>query len=162
MNFPTKSVSRSTIFLTKPGQYSSAPFGFNPATGGMDIILRDFVYERLCAVAKTADHADVRVDPLAAYRWEFAAAVSKLNGHPINWLLQWAGVKVTQALVGSVDPRHCCTSIHIHCIWSDDLRGGGAHIATPLDNSRVWHRGHVGGAVFCFTPDGSMAVETNN
>lgn len=74
---------------TKPGPHSSPSYFGSP-----HIIIRDFVYERLCALAKAAYQTDVRVDPSAAYRWEFAAAVSKLNGHPVNWLLQWAEVKV--------------------------------------------------------------------
>lgn len=78
---------------TKPGLYSSGRFG-SPTLNS--VIIRDFVYERLCAMAREAYQADVRVDPLSAYRWEFAAAVSKLNGHPVNWLLQWAGVKVAR------------------------------------------------------------------
>jgi hypothetical protein len=81
---------------THPGPNSSAFFGFDPQTGGSSVIIRDFVYERLCALARAAYQADVRVDPSSAYRWEFAAAVSKLNGHPVNWLLQWAGVKVVR------------------------------------------------------------------
>ena len=78
----------------KPGLFSSPSSGFTPATGGMNIVARDFEYERLCALAKAAYSGDVCLDSMSADRWEFAAAVSKLNRHPIAWLLGWAGVKV--------------------------------------------------------------------
>jgi hypothetical protein len=55
---------------------------------------RDLTYERLCALAKAAHAHDLRLDPSSALDWDFAASVSKLNGHPMSWLLQWAGVKV--------------------------------------------------------------------
>jgi hypothetical protein len=54
---------------------------------------RDATYERLCAVAKAAYHNDLRMNSASALDWEFAAAVSKLNRHPMSWLLQWASVK---------------------------------------------------------------------
>jgi hypothetical protein len=55
---------------------------------------RDTVFERLCALARDARKSDVRLAPTSALDWEFAAAVSKLNHHPMSWLLHWAGVKV--------------------------------------------------------------------
>jgi hypothetical protein len=78
----------------KRGLFSSPSSGFNPATGGINILPRDFDYERLCALAKAAYNGDVCLGSPSADRWEFAAAVSKLNRHPIDWLLEWAGVKV--------------------------------------------------------------------
>jgi len=53
---------------------------------------RDTTYERLCALAKAAHRNDLELNP-ASLDWEFAFAVSKLNRHPMCWLLQWAGVK---------------------------------------------------------------------
>ena len=55
---------------------------------------RGTVFERLCALARSARNSDARLTPMSALDWEFAAAVSKLNHHPISWLLHWAGVKV--------------------------------------------------------------------
>ena len=54
--------------------------------------LRDVTYERLCALAKAAYRTDREMDP-RSQEWEFAFNVSKLNRHPMAWLLQWAGVK---------------------------------------------------------------------
>jgi hypothetical protein len=54
--------------------------------------LRDVTYEKLCAVAKAAYRSDREMNP-GSQEWEFALNVSKLNRHPMAWLLQWAGVK---------------------------------------------------------------------
>jgi hypothetical protein len=54
---------------------------------------RDTIYERLCALAKAAHTNDLSLNPLSALDWELAALVSKLNRHPMCWLLQWAIVK---------------------------------------------------------------------
>ena len=54
--------------------------------------LRDVTWERLCAVAKAAYRCDREMNP-GSQEWEFAFNVSKLNRHPMVWLLQWAGVK---------------------------------------------------------------------
>jgi hypothetical protein len=58
------------------------------------LVPRDLAYERLCTLAKAAHHNDLRVNPASALDWEFATSVTKLNGHPMSWLLQWAGLKV--------------------------------------------------------------------
>jgi hypothetical protein len=58
------------------------------------IYYRDPAYERLCALAKAARQIDFQLETSSALDWEFAAAVSKLNRHPMAWLLDWAGVKV--------------------------------------------------------------------
>lgn len=55
---------------------------------------RDGVFERLCALARNARNSDARLTAASAFDWEFASAVSKLNHHPMSWLLHWAGVKV--------------------------------------------------------------------
>jgi hypothetical protein len=57
------------------------------------ILPRDIAYERLCALGKAAYLSDLLRNPELALDWEFAAAVSKLNRHPMSWLLHWAGVK---------------------------------------------------------------------
>ena len=54
--------------------------------------LRDVTYEKLCALAKAAYRNDRQMNA-GSHEWEFALNVSKLNGHPMGWLLQWAGVK---------------------------------------------------------------------
>jgi hypothetical protein len=54
--------------------------------------LRDVTYERLCVLAKDAHRSDREMN-LGSHEWEFALNVSKLNRHPMCWLLQWAGVK---------------------------------------------------------------------
>ncbi len=54
--------------------------------------LRDTTYERLCALARAVYHCDCEINP-GSPEWEFAFDVSKLNRHPMCWLLQWAGVK---------------------------------------------------------------------
>jgi hypothetical protein len=56
------------------------------------VVPRDTNYERLCAAAKAAYRSDRELNP-ASLDWQFAFDVSKLNRHPMNWLLQWAGVK---------------------------------------------------------------------
>src|SRR5258707_10883648 len=56
-------------------------------------VLRDFSYERLCALAKNARFHDIRTRPEAARDWEFSAAVLQLERHPMSWLLDWAGMK---------------------------------------------------------------------
>jgi hypothetical protein len=71
-----------------------------PMTSGSDPesltvpVPRDRAFERLCALARDARNGDVRMAPTSALDWEFAAAVSRLNHHPMAWLLHWAGVKV--------------------------------------------------------------------
>jgi hypothetical protein len=54
--------------------------------------LRDVTYEKLCALAKAAYRCDREMNA-GSHEWEFALNVSKLNRHPMCWLLQWAGVK---------------------------------------------------------------------
>jgi hypothetical protein len=54
---------------------------------------RDSAFEKLCTLAKSARMHDLSVRPDAAANWEFAMSVLKLHGHPMLWLLQWAGIK---------------------------------------------------------------------
>jgi len=56
------------------------------------LVPRDTAYERLCALAKVAHRSDLELNS-ASHDWEFAFNVSKLNRHPMCWLLQWAGVQ---------------------------------------------------------------------
>jgi len=58
------------------------------------LLPRDFAYEKLCALAKSSNRRDVARNPGSSNNWEFAVAVSKLNRHPMAWLLDWAGVNV--------------------------------------------------------------------
>jgi hypothetical protein len=57
------------------------------------LVPRDVAYERLIALARDARHNDVRVNPASDLEWMCAVAVSKLNRHPMSWLLRWAGMK---------------------------------------------------------------------
>ncbi len=56
------------------------------------LLPRDRSYERLCKLAQTAYHNDLRLDP-SAREWQYAAAVTQVNHDPIFWLLEWSGVK---------------------------------------------------------------------
>jgi hypothetical protein len=56
-------------------------------------IPRDLAFERLCALASAAHAYDQRTNPQAGSEWQLAAAVFKLNRHPMGWLLQWARIK---------------------------------------------------------------------
>jgi len=69
--------------------------GFNTAyeESSPTPVLRDFRFERLCKLVKDAHLRDLRTRPEAAREWEFAAAVLQLNGHPMSWLLGWAGIR---------------------------------------------------------------------
>ena len=75
--------------------YSVVPMGNGSDPESLTVLVpRDTVFERLCALARDARNSDARLAPTSAIDWEFAAAVSKLNHHPMSWLLHWAGVKV--------------------------------------------------------------------
>jgi hypothetical protein len=63
-------------------------------------VLRDFRFERLCKLAKDAYLHDLQTRPAAAREWEFAAAVVQLNGHPVSWLLGWAGIRTAKRRAG--------------------------------------------------------------
>ena len=54
---------------------------------------RDLAFEKLCTLAKSARIHDLSLRSDAANDWEFAIAVLTLQGHPMLWLLQWAGIK---------------------------------------------------------------------
>jgi hypothetical protein len=54
---------------------------------------RDSAFEKLCTLAKSARMHDLSLRPDAAVNWQFAMSVLKLHGHPMLWLLQWAGIK---------------------------------------------------------------------
>src|SRR5579871_2187367 len=45
-------------------------------------VLRDFSYERLCTLAKSAYAYDVRLQPEALRQWDFACAVLQFHHHP--------------------------------------------------------------------------------
>ena len=55
-------------------------------------VSREPDYEKLCNLAKIAYRQDLTLNP-ASRDWELAFNVSKLNRHPMCWLLQWAGLK---------------------------------------------------------------------
>jgi hypothetical protein len=60
-------------------------------------IPRDLAYERLIALAREALRYDVRRDSASDREWRYAATVCKLHGHPMLWLLHWAGIKEQKA-----------------------------------------------------------------
>jgi hypothetical protein len=74
-------------------KHSSIPL-IPPDVNNPVLVPRNLAYEKLCALAKSANRTDEMYNLASAQRWEFAAAVSKLNRHPMAWLLDWAGVKV--------------------------------------------------------------------
>jgi hypothetical protein len=75
-----------------PDQSDLPEFSTGDPEFPMHFKLRDVTYERLCALAKAAYRSDREMNP-GSQEWEFAFNVSKLNRHPVCWLLQWAGVK---------------------------------------------------------------------
>jgi uncharacterized integral membrane protein len=60
-------------------------------------VLRDLRFERLCKLARAAHANDLRNRAGAAPQWQFAAAVLELRGHPMSWLLRWAGIRSGKA-----------------------------------------------------------------
>jgi hypothetical protein len=75
-----------------PSQSDAPEFSTGDPEFPLHFAPRDTLYERLCALAKAAHRSDVELNP-GSQEWEFAFNVSKLNRHPMCWLLQWAGVK---------------------------------------------------------------------
>jgi hypothetical protein len=81
------------FLLNNLPKHSVAPeFNTGDPECPVSFILRDTTYERLCALAKAAHRSDLELNP-RSHGWEFAFNVSKLNRHPMCWLLRWAGVK---------------------------------------------------------------------
>ncbi len=60
-------------------------------------VLRDFNYEKLCELAKSAHAYDVRLRPEVLSQWDFACAVLQFHRHPMSWLLGWADIRVKKA-----------------------------------------------------------------
>jgi hypothetical protein len=74
-NLPTK----PTNPLAHPPHY----FG----EGVLDPLrVRDLQFERLCNLAKNAHKSDIAIKTESARQWNFAAAVLRLNNHPMSWL----------------------------------------------------------------------------
>lgn len=67
--------------------------GFYSRTAWPTRPLRDYQFERLCALAKDAHRYDVETGTSAKNEWKFAAAVLQLNNHPMAWFLNWAGIR---------------------------------------------------------------------
>ena len=81
------------FLLNNLPKYSDAPqFNTGDPEFPVYFVPRDTSYERLCSLAKAAHHSDLELNP-GSHDWEFAFNVSKLNRHPMCWLLQWPGVK---------------------------------------------------------------------
>jgi len=91
------------------------------------MVPRDVAYERLIALAREARRSDLRINPTSELDWKFAVAVSKLNRHPMSWLLRWAGVKERKPwwdrllLVGAA---LTFTSITFALMWSAGVGSG--------------------------------------
>jgi len=75
-----------------PNQSDAPEFSTGDPEFSLHFVPRDTLFERLCALGKAAYRSDVELNP-GSHEWEFAFNVSKLNRHPMCWLLQWAGVK---------------------------------------------------------------------
>jgi hypothetical protein len=75
-----------------PKESSLPDTSVDPESPPVLFVPRDIAYERLCEMAKAALHKDLQQTE-SSPNWEFAFAVSKLNRHPMCWLLQWAGMK---------------------------------------------------------------------
>jgi hypothetical protein len=69
------------------------------STSSWPIPLRDLMFERFCKLAKNAHKHDLTFYSNAAKRWNFAAAILQSHHHPMSWLLNWAGIRVTEARV---------------------------------------------------------------
>src|SRR3954469_3864972 len=54
---------------------------------GANLAPRDLAFEKLVRLAKAVHHYDLKSGTQPASDWNFATAVSKLNRHPISWLL---------------------------------------------------------------------------
>ena len=123
---------------------------------------RDTVFERLCALARDACNSDVRLAPTSALDWEFAAAVSKLNHHPMSWLLHWAGVKSVQTVVGSLASRSCCAGGDI--LGRGPTAAGGKSNLDAIPMDWLWRSIHrcLASHIFCVTTTGGMAVEAKH
>ncbi len=82
------------FFLNNLPRYSTLPLTNVPDPECPPMLVpRDVAYEWLIALARDARHNDVRVNPASDLEWMCAVAVSKLNRHPMSWLLRWAGMK---------------------------------------------------------------------
>lgn len=73
----------------------TAPSSSEPWVGPEDPIAlpRDLRYEKLCRLTKAALRLDLDSNPEGQSKWQFAAAIFKLEGHPMGWLLEWGGLK---------------------------------------------------------------------
>jgi hypothetical protein len=67
--------------------------GTDPESPPLVSIPRDLAYECLIALAREARRNDRQANPASAVEWKLAYVVSKLNRHPMAWLLEWAGMK---------------------------------------------------------------------
>jgi hypothetical protein len=86
---------QSQLLHHLPKQAASPPnYALDPEFPMTVMQPRDAAYERLVALAKGARKIDLQLDSSSELDWEYAAAVSKLNRHPMSWLLDWAGVQV--------------------------------------------------------------------
>jgi hypothetical protein len=57
------------------------------------LVPRDTTYARLCTLAEAAHQHDLQRNRASIPAWEFAAAVSRLNRHPMSCLLKRANVE---------------------------------------------------------------------
>jgi hypothetical protein len=65
---------------------------WDPELGPPELVPRNIILERLCALAKAAYLNDRKINS-ESFDWEFAFAVFTLNHHPMWGLLHSAGVK---------------------------------------------------------------------
>jgi len=83
------------ILLQNLPRESAVPaiIGTDPESTPLLSVPRDVAYERLIALARNARRNDLRAYPASDVEWRIAFVVSKLNRHPMSWLLAWAGMK---------------------------------------------------------------------
>src|SRR5258705_8830561 len=68
-----------------------AMIGTDPESPLLLSVPRDVAFERLIALARDARRNDLQATPASDAEWKIAFIVSKLNRHPMSWLLVWAG-----------------------------------------------------------------------
>ncbi len=108
------------LLLTHLPTTSALPFAVDPEFPAP--VPRDFSYERLIKLAKAAHRYDASPSSELAFDWEFAAAVLKLERHPMSWLLQWAEIIENEAVVGSHALDHWWIAVCILCRDGDVVR----------------------------------------
>jgi hypothetical protein len=149
------------FLLNNLPRYSALPMTHVPDPEYPPILVpRDFVYERLIALARDARHNDVRVNPASDLEWMCAVAVSRLNRHPMSWLLRWAGMKEREPWWDR--PLLVGVSLLVTFLVMALIVFAQVETGTRLRwVGRGWIRRNVSSSVFCLSSYRGMAVEAN-